>query len=81
MAKVPRNWKALQNGTIWSVLMHEFGLYPKAWTREARGKFPLAYLPWTPKQRKKPKTEAQKAVELAQSKQTELTKLYRAMGV
>ena len=81
MAKVPRNWKALQNGTIWSVLMHEFGLYPKAWTREARRKVPLAYLPWAPKKRKKPKTEAQKAVELAQSKQTELTKLYRAMGV
>ena len=81
MAKVPRNWKALQNGTIWSVGMHEFGLYPKAWTRDAREKFPLKHLPWEPKKRKKPKTEAQKAVELAQSREREMSKLYRAMGV
>ena len=81
MAKVPRNWKALQNGTIWSVLMHEFGLYPKAWTRDAREKFPLKHLPWAPKKRKKEKTESQKAVELAQSRETEMSKLYRAMGV
>ncbi len=81
MAKIPRNWKALQNGTIWSVLMHEFGLYPKAWTREAREKFPLKHLPWEPRKKKKKKTEAQKAVELAQSRQTELTKLYRSMGI
>ena len=81
MAKIPRNWKALQNGTIWSVLMHEFGLYPKAWTRDAREKFPLKHLPWEPRKKKKKKTEAQKAVELAQSRQTELTKLYRSMGI
>ena len=33
------------------------------------------------KKRKKPKTEAQKAVELAQSREREMSKLYRAMGV
>ena len=81
MAKVPRNWKALQNGTIWSVMMHEFGLYPKAWTREAREKFPLKILPWAPRERRKEKTEDQLRMERYQSREQELTKLYRAMGV
>jgi hypothetical protein len=33
---VNRDWKALQNGTGWNVLMHELGVYPRAWTREMR---------------------------------------------
>mgnify|MGYP006402207813 FL=1 len=75
MAKIPRNWEALQNGTIWSVMMHEFGLYPRAWTRESRKKFPLKYLPWKPKKKKKKKKEKVYAADI------ELQKLYRAMGV
>jgi len=39
-----RDYKALQNGTIWNVMMHEFGLYPKGWTREMRQKEPLKRL-------------------------------------
>ena len=33
---VNRDWKALQNGNGWNVLMHELGVYPRAWTREMR---------------------------------------------
>ena len=75
MAKIPRNWKALQNGTIWNVMMHEFGLYPRAWTRESRKKFPLKYLPWKPKKAKKKKKGKEYDADV------ELQKLYRAMGV
>jgi len=75
MAKIPRNWEALQNGTIWSVMMHEFGLYPRAWTRESRKKFPLKYLPWKPKKKKKKKKGKPYDADV------ELQKLYRAMGV
>ena len=75
MAKIPRNWKALQNGTIWNVMMHEFGLYPRAWTRESRKKFPLKYLPW---QKQKKKTKKDKKLH---SSDAELSKLYRAMGI
>ena len=31
-----KDYKALQNGNGWNVLMHEFGLYPRAWTRKMR---------------------------------------------
>jgi hypothetical protein len=81
MAKIPRNWKALQNGTIWSVLMHEFGLYPKAWTRKAREKFPLKYLPWKPMKKKIDKTKSQILSEKRKQREVELTKLYRSMGI
>ena len=66
--------KALQNGNIWNVMMHEFGLYPRAWTREMREKEPLKRV--FPKQTKlkgKKKKEARR--------EEELGKLYRAMGV
>ena len=78
MAKIPRNWKALQNGTIWNVAMHEFGLYPRAWTRESRKKFPLKYLPWGSKSKNKSKSKKDKK---QFSSDVELQKLYRAMGV
>jgi hypothetical protein len=81
MAKIPRNWKALQNGTIWSVMMHEFGLYPKAWTREAREKFPLKHLPWKPRKKKKSKTKAQILSDKRKQQDIELGRLYRAMGI
>ena len=77
MSKIPRNWKALQNGTIWSVMMHEFGLYPRAWTRESRKKFPLKYLPWDKKSKRALKGKDKKKF----SSDIELQKLYRAMGV
>jgi len=73
MAKIPRNWKALQNGTIWNVMMHEFGLYPSSMTREMRKHQPLK--PLFPKQKKKKKKVK------SDKQQDELTKLYRAMGV
>ena len=72
-----RNSKALQNGTIWNVMMHEFGLYPKGWTRELRQKEPLKRLfPDAGKKKKK-----QKQVNITEKNQQELDKLYRAMGV
>ena len=80
---VLRDAKALQNGTGWNVLMHEFGLYPRAWTRELR-KGPILK-PFFPEQqkngRKKEKTPAQLQAEVNAQKEKELTKLYRAMGV
>ena len=83
---VTRDYKALQNGTIWNVMMHEFGLYPRAWTREfrktpfrpLRGEFGLKPLfPEAGKQKKKKITPK----ETEDLKIAELTKLYRAMGV
>ena len=66
--------KALQNGNIWNVMMNEFGLYPRAWTKDLRKKEPLKRL--FPKQKRK------KAKQLKKDKQSEeLLKLYRAMGV
>ena len=76
--QVTRNYKALQNGTIWNVMMHEFGLYPKGWTRELRQKEPLKRLFPDAGKRKKRKG---KQVNIAEKNQTELDKLYRAMGV
>ena len=74
---VTRNYKALQNGTIWNVMMHEFGLYPKAWTRELRQKEPLKRLfPDAGKKKRK-----KKQVNIQEKKQKELDKLYRAMGI
>jgi hypothetical protein len=74
---VTRNYKALQNGTIWNVMMHEFGLYPKAWTRELRQKEPLKRLfPDAGKKKRK-----KKQVNIEEKSQKELDKLYRAMGV
>ena len=84
---VTRDYKALQNGTIWNVMMHEFGLYPRAWTREmrekpfrpSRGEFGLKPLfPEAGKKRRK-KKDARVSKEDKMSK--ELQKLYRAMGV
>ena len=70
---VTKDWKALQNGNLWNVMMHEFGLYPRAWTREMREKEPLKRV-FT-----KPKKKGKKGKELR--RQEELGKLYRAMGV
>jgi hypothetical protein len=76
--QVTRNYKALQNGTIWNVMMHEFGLYPKGWTRELRQKEPLKRLfPDAGKRKKGQK----KQEDIASNTQNELDKLYRAMGV
>ena len=51
---INRDWKALHNGTGWDVMMHDFGLYPRAWTREMREKFPLKMLPWETTKKGKP---------------------------
>ena len=68
-------------------MMHEFGLYPRAWTREmrekpfrpSRGEFGLKPLfPEAGKKRRK-KKDARVSKEDKMSK--ELQKLYRAMGV
>jgi hypothetical protein len=76
--QVTRNYKALQNGTIWNVMMHEFGLYPKGWTRDIRQKEPLKRL--FPDAGKKKKKKG-KQVNIADKNQRELDKLYRAMGI
>ena len=85
---ITRDAKALQNGTIWNVMMHEFGLYPRAWTREfrktpfrpSRGEFGLKPLfPEAGKKKKRKKNDTMVNKEERMSK--ELTKLYRAMGV
>ena len=86
---VTRDYKALQNGTIWNVMMHEFGLYPRAWTREFRktpfrplkGEFGLKPLfPEAGKQKKKKRADLT-VKEVENLKVAELTKLYRAMGI
>jgi len=74
---VTRDYKALQNGTIWNVMMHEFGLYPKGWTREIRKKEPLKRLFPDAGKRKRNK----KQVKIEDRNQKELDKLYRAMGI
>jgi hypothetical protein len=83
-----RDAKALQNGTIWNVMMHEFGLYPRGWTREyrktpfrpSRGEFGLK--PLFPEAGKKKKSKKKDAIVSKEEKMSkELTKLYRAMGV
>ena len=66
--------KALQNGNIWNVMMNEFGLYPRAWTKDLRKKEPLKRI--FPKQKRKKAKEAKKSKE-----SQELLKLYRAMGI
>ena len=84
---VTRDYKALQNGTIWNVLMHEFGLYPKAWTRELRekpfrpleGKFGLK--PLFPEAGKRKKKKKDTKAEMQARSDKELQKLYRAMGI
>ena len=58
-------------------MMHEFGLYPKGWTRKLRQKEPLAKLFPDAGKRKKKK----KKVDMQEQSQRELEKLYRAMGV
>ena len=63
-------------------MMHEFGLYPRAWTRELRrGPILKPFFPEELKKGKKEKTDAQIQAEINAQKQKELTKLYRAMGV
>ena len=84
---VTRDYKALQNGTIWNVLMQEFGLYPKAWTRELRekpfrpleGKFGLK--PLFPEAGKRKKKKKDTKAEMQARSDKELQKLYRAMGI
>jgi len=80
---IMRDYKALQNGTGWNVAMHEFGLYPRAWTGELREKYPLKPLfpEAAKKKKKKEKTPAQIQAELKEKREQELTRLYRAMGV
>ena len=80
---IMRDYKALQNGTGWNVAMHEFGLYPRAWTGELRKKYPLKPLfpESAKKKKKKEKTPAQIQAELKDKREQELTRLYRAMGV
>jgi hypothetical protein len=56
--------------------MHEFGLYPRSWTREAREKFPLKYLGL-----EKPKKKKRGRRVRRRKEETELDRLYRAMGI
>jgi hypothetical protein len=84
---ITRDAKALQNGTIWNVMMHEFGLYPRAWTREYRqtpfrpskGQFGLK--PLFPEAGKRKKKKKDAVVDKQDKMTKELGKLYRAMGV
>jgi len=73
---VHRGYPALKTGTGWNWLMHEFGLYPRSWTREAREKFPLKYLGLEKPQKKKRGRRVRRRKE-----ETELDRLYRAMGI
>tara|TARA_Y100000310_G_C20624852_1_gene785307 strand:- start:377 stop:1738 length:1362 start_codon:yes stop_codon:yes gene_type:complete len=86
MSKIlTKDYKALQdNGTIWNALMNDFGLYPKAWTRKLRKKFPLKYIfpgEGTKKKKEKPKTALQLQKEMSDKRSKELSKLYRSMGI
>ena len=68
--QVHRGYPALQTGTGWNWLMHEFGLYPRAWTSELHKQIGFE----KPKKKKGRKTRARKG-------ETELDRLYRAMGI
>ena len=77
---VTKDYEALDNGNGWDVLMHEFGVYPTKHTRGLRKKEPFKTLfPGT--SGKKEETEASKLRKKKLSKDEELTKLYRAMGI
>ena len=84
---ITRDYKALQNGTIWNVMMHEFGLYPRAWTREfrqtpfrpSRGEFGLK--PLFPEAGKRKKKKKDSVIDREDKMAKELGKLYRAMGI
>ena len=68
--QVHRGYPALQTGTGWNWLMHEFGLYPRAWTSELHKQMGFE----KPKKKKGRKTRARQG-------ETELDRLYRAMGI
>ena len=68
--QIYRGYPALQSGTGWNWLMHEFGLYPRAWTSELHKQMGFE----KPKKKKGRKTRARKG-------ETELDRLYRAMGI
>ena len=77
---ITKDYKALDNGNGWDVLMHEFGVYPTKHTRELRQKEPFKTLfPGTSGKEKE--TEASKLRKKKLAKDEELTKLYRAMGI
>ena len=68
-------------------MMHEFGLYPRAWTREfrqtpfrpSRGEFGLK--PLFPEAGKRKKKQKDALIDREDKMAKELGKLYRAMGV
>ncbi|MAC51764.1 MAG: hypothetical protein CME31_04385 [Gimesia sp.] len=68
---VHRGYPALQTGTGWNWLMHEFGLYPRAWTSELHQQIGFE----KPKKRKRGRKVRRRKEE------TELDRLYRAMGM
>ena len=75
-----KDYKALRNGNGWDLMMHEFGLYPTARTREMRKKEPLkTILP--PIKKKKKSDKKQPTIQEKRKSDLELSKLYRAMGV
>tara|TARA_R110002012_G_scaffold57177_4_gene147259 strand:- start:9355 stop:12051 length:2697 start_codon:yes stop_codon:yes gene_type:complete len=74
-----KDYKALRNGNGWDLMMHEFGLYPTARTREMRKKEPLKTI--LPPVKKKKSNKKQSTVEQKRKSDLELSKLYRAMGV
>ena len=77
---ITKDYKALDNGNGWDVLMHEFGVYPTKHTRELRQKEPFKTLfPGTSGKEKE--TESSKLRKKKLAKDEELTKLYRAMGI
>jgi len=74
---ITKDYPALRNGNGWDLMMHEFGLYPNARTREMRKKQPFkTIMPPVPK---KKKSKGKK--ELKRESDIELSKLYRAMGI
>ena len=68
-------------------MMHEFGLYPRGWTREyrktpfrpSRGEFGLK--PLFPEAGKRKKKKKDAVINREDKMSKELQKLYRAMGV
>jgi hypothetical protein len=72
---VHRDWPALQNGNGLDLLMYEFGVYPRSWTKRAREKFPLNLI------FPKPKKQLEEPGTGVVNQEKELQKLYRAMGI
>ena len=73
---ITRDIPSLRNSDGLQIIRHEFGLYPRAWTKEMHENI------WGKKKsRRKKKTAADIAADKSKKHDKEMQRLYRAMGV